>query len=84
MDVLVVTVCPALRLFHFKLCLCAASSWFVCTRGVVQFEGMVLVHQIKGASVDEFTRLATSQLLLVQEGRVWTQLREEMGHVCTK
>lgn len=81
MDVLV-TVCPALRLFHFKLCLCVAASWSVCTEGIVQFEGMVLVHQVKGASMDQFTRLATSQLLVVQEGRVWTQLSEEMGETC--
>lgn len=43
---------------------------------------MVLVHQIKGASVVEFTRLAASQLLVVQEGRVWTQLGEEMEQMC--
>lgn len=40
---------------------------------------MVLVHQVEGASVNEFARLATTQLLVVQEGRVWTQLREKTG-----
>lgn len=35
---------------------------------------MVLVHQVEGASVNESAGLATTQLLVVQEGRIWTKL----------
>lgn len=43
---------------------------------------MVLVHQVEGASVNEFARLATTQLLVVQEGRIWTQLWEKKQDRC--
>lgn len=40
----------------------------------MQFKWMVLVNQVKGASVAEFSRLAPTQLLTIQETGIGTKL----------
>lgn len=50
----------------------------------MQFKRMVLVDKVERASMSEFTRLASTQLLTVQESGIGTKLWKKMGHVWTQ
>lgn len=49
----------------------------------MQFKRMVLVNQVEGAPMGQFTRLAPAQPLTIQETGIGTQLWKETGHVWT-
>lgn len=74
---------PLCLICGFQSFLPSAGGCSVWAQGVVQFKWMVLVHQVEGASLGEFTRLSPAELLTVQEAGIWTQLWKKIGHVWT-
>lgn len=82
-----------LRLFPFppSFCLICCFQTFLCRVGacsigaqrIVQFKWMGLVNQVKGASMGEFTRLAPTQLLTIQETGIGTKLWRNIWYMWT-